>query len=828
MKEIRNQSADVDITAAKGVLGKLGVRALAIALVPAVLVTTWIVVLREPLVRQDASVEVSTVVATARAQLVSHYVSDLLRRTEVLATTIPNDATVGPADPFRYGFADAAAIHIIPLDEMGTIDLAPGVQGVSSHIGVDIVRRAFNGDNPQPEAVLSGAAPHLLVARPYGTPAAGVVLVELPHSRLSGLFKNDFPEGEYQLSQGFGRGGEQIIAGGVSTQSLGSATVSGTGWRVEFSPRGTWLDRLLQPWWVLVLGMLTVIIGVSAAITTTLLSIQRLLKRDAATIEAAAEGRSVVHLQLSDLVGVARQMRQLGARKRQKVADRLRAKGDTVPPESHFHAASATIGNAVEKAADNEEASEPLPSLEPSDESIDNEDDAIPAHIFMADCIRGDADAELTDELVEQIGFALAVLANRQNIEVLALGYDARPSSKRIRTTLIKALLASGIDVVELGSVATPLAHYATHNSAAKSCVMITGGHCSSGTNGLKFSFNQQPPTADDMQSLLSLVREGARIQGVGRTSKEDIVSHYIDKISRDISLALPLRLVIDCDFGSSARIAPALFEAIDCEVISYNHPGDGERDQDWQLITALNNLGAKVRDSGADLGVLFDSDGDRLHTVTETGRLVDTDQLFMLLAQDVLERNPGVDAVYDVTFSKHFSGFIARQGGRAVQAACSVAAVRERLLASNALLGSDFAGHMIFADRWYNFDDALYALARLLELLSAATSSYEGLVGTLPKTVATPELYASLSAVTASPLLSKLAESEIFSDARLTTVDGVRVDYTDGWGLIRYAESDNALVLRFEGDDVASLERVQAVFREALRGIAPALSLPF
>lgn len=828
MKEDRSQSADLDIIAAKGVLGRLAARALIIALVPAVLVAAWVITLREPLIRQHTSTEVSSVLATARAQLVSYYVGDLIRRAEALVANIPNDAPAGPANPVRYGFPDAVALQLIPLDEMGTIDLAPGVQGISSHIGVDIVRRAFNGDSPQPEAVSGGAQPHLLVARPYGNPPAGVALIQLPHERLSGLFDSDLAEGSYRLTQSLSRGGEQLIAGNLSNEPLASAAVAGTGWRVEFAPRGNWLDRLLPSWWALVVGIFIVIVATATALIVTLVSLQRLLKLDAKTIETAADGRASAQLHFGELITVARHMRLLGARKRQKVAERLRASGESSLSTPGPSEPSATMDDAADDDGndiDSPIGESDLASLAPA---VDSQEDGIPAHIFLADCIRGDADAELTDELVEQLGFALAVLAQRRGIQALALGYDSRPSSKRIRTTLIKALLGSGIDIVEVGEVPTPLVHYAAHNSAAQSSVMITGGHGAVGFNGLKLQFNQQPLTTEDIQSLLTLVREGSRLQGVGRTSKEDIASRYIDQLSLDISLALPLKLVIDCDFGSSAHIAPALFEAIDCEVITFNHPGDGERDPDWQLITALNNLGAKVRESGADLGVLFDSDGDRLHTVTETGRVVDTDQLFMLLAQDALERNPGVDVVFDAAFSKHFSGFIARQGGRAVQTAGSARAVRERLMASNALLGSDFAGHIIFADRWYNFDDALYALARLLELLAAASSSYEGLIGALPKSVATPELLLPLATEVASPLLAKLAESPTFSEGRLTTVDGVRVDYPHGWGLVRYAPLDRALALRFEGDDASSLERVQASFREVLQGIAPELNLPF
>lgn len=828
MKEDRNQSTDVDVSAPKGVVGRLASRAIIIALAPVVLVSVWVVALREPLIRQDTSTEVSTVVATARAQLVSYYVSDLIRRAEALIATIPNDAPPGPVDPVVYGFPDAVTINLIPLDEMGTIDLAPGVQGVSSHIGVDIVRRAFNGENPQPEAVFSAAEPHLLVARAYGTPPTGVALVELPHGRLSGLFKADLAEGEYQLTQPLGRGGEQIIAGRLSGEPTASVPVEGTGWQVEFLPHDSWLDRLLPQWWVLMLGMLAVIAGVAAAVAVTLLSLQRLLKLDAAAIAAAVDGRSVIHLQLGELLSVARQMRQLAARKRQKVADRLRAPSDSSAGESATDRLPVTVGHGADANEVSNEVSPPPAEGSELAQPAESPDDDIPSHLFMADCIRGDADTELTDDLVEQLGFALAVLARKRDIQTLALGHDSRPSSKRIRTQLIKALLASGIDVVDLGEVTTPLAHYATHNSAAQSCVMITGSHSPVNVNGLKIAFNQQPLQGDDIQSLLTLVREGQRLEGVGRTSKADIASRYIDQLSLDISLALPLKLIVDCDFGASARLAPALCEAIDCEVITFNHPGDGERDKDWNLVHALNTLGAKVRESGADLGILFDSDGDRLHTVTEKGKAVDTDQLFMLLAQDALERNPGVDVVYDVAFSKHFGPFIARQGGRAVQTSCSAQAVRDKLTATNALLGSDFGGHMIFADRWYRFDDAMYALARLLELLSAASSGYDGLINALPKSVATPELQIPVSAEIAQALLGKLAESTTFSDGRLTTIDGVRVDYSFGWGLVRYAHSDSALALRFEGDDVKHLERIQATMREALRQIAPELTLPF
>lgn len=824
MNENNSQATDTDITATKGVIGRLARPTLALALIPSLIVSAWLIAVREPLIRRDAGNAVARVVATARAELVSHYVDDLIQRAEALIAAIPPDAPSGPANPINYGFPDAVAIHLIPLDEMGTIDLAPGIQGVSSHIGVDVVRRAFNGERPQPEAVLTRGAPHVLVARPYGAPPAGVALVELPHSRLSGLFSQNLAEGEYQLIQPLSNGDAQVVAGRIVTKPMATATVDGTGWRVEFSPSNTWLDSVVPSWWPLVAAMVLIILAVAGALALALFSMQRLLKLDTTTIAEAANSRGNIQLQLAELVSVARQVRQLATKNRQKVANRLRSN-----LENNKESTSEAAAVYQDRANRSDSAThDQAPERELGGAPADSQDDDLPTHIFKSDCIRGHAETELTDELVEQIGFAIALLASQKNVQTLALGHDCRPSSKRLRTQLIKALLASGIDVIDLGEVPTPLANYATHNSTAESCVVITGSHSPSAINGFKIWLHQQPLSSEDMRALLSNIRGGRRLQGAGRTSKEDMASRYIDQMTLDISLALPLKLVIDCDFGTSARLAPALFEALDCEVITFNHPGDGTRDPDWNLTAALIALGARVRESGADVGVLFDSDSDRLHTVTETGRAVGADQLFMLLAQDVLVRNPGADIVHDIAFTKHFGAFVTRQGGRAIQTAYSSLAIREQLAATDALLGGSFGGHMTFVDRWYNFEDALYALARLAELLSAASSSYEGLISALPKSVTTPELYIPLPADGARRAITKLINFSGFSDGRVTTLDGVRVDYPYGWGLVRYADVDEALALRFEGDDQTGLEKIQLAFREALHQTTPDLTLPF
>jgi phosphomannomutase/phosphoglucomutase len=265
----------------------------------------------------------------------------------------------------------------------------------------------------------------------------------------------------------------------------------------------------------------------------------------------------------------------------------------------------------------------------------------------------------------------------------------------------------------------------------------------------------------------------------------------------------------------------------LDCDVISINGPDEGPRPSDWSLTSALEQLGNRVRDEGADLGVLFDSDGDRLHTVTNAGTPVTTDQLLMILARDMLERNPGADIVYDVKFSRNFAPFVTRAGGRAQMSRSGAAFVREKMQQISALLGADFSGHIFFEERWFGFSDAMYALARLLEILAGESHDYEALVANLPKGMTTPEVYVPVDERMRRKIMRGLLENPDFPGAKVTTLDGLRVDYADGWGLVRGSTTDAALNLRFEGNDETSLARVRNVIYKAIHNIEPELKLP-
>jgi len=430
--------------------------------------------------------------------------------------------------------------------------------------------------------------------------------------------------------------------------------------------------------------------------------------------------------------------------------------------------------------------------------------------------------------MVEKIAAAIAAIADDRDIQALAVGHDARPSSARIRTKLVKTLLACGKDVVDIGQVPLALAHYATHNSATESCIMITGGNAAQSVNGFKIIFNQTLLAGSDIQDILTTIRSGRRPQGSGRTAKQDLAPAYIDNLALDIVLPLPLKVVIDCDFGSGAHVASALFEVLDCELLLINQPQDGVESDDRLLSTSLEELGKKVREEHADIGLFFHNGGDSIHTVTETGRAVENDLLLMLLARDVLERNPGANIVYDVKFTQHFGPFIARAGGGSLLTRSGPSFVREKMLETGAILGGDFDGHIFFSERWHGLDDALYTAARLLEVLAAASPSYDKMVAALPQSISTPELFLTTDKGTRQKLMRKLTSTADFPGARITTLDGLRLDYPDGWGLVRNAPNEGALSMRFEGQDAKGLKRVQAIFREAIAVAMPDLELPF
>jgi phosphomannomutase/phosphoglucomutase len=812
------KAADVDVSVGKNLLRARLLRGLAIILIPAVVAFAALMQVRVPQLEAQVDASLSALLAEDRAAAVADYNRSVLRRLSALGALAPEirDAA-GPAV-----LPEAVAIRTVPLGDLGTVNLSPGDHQLGSHIEIDLVRRAFNGENPPPEAVRHNGAWRLIYARAFrGENQRGVMFAELPIATIAEQLKDGDP-GVYTLVQQANNAATPVIGPPLdSSRGYTSAQVGNSQWFIRFQSEPDWLaDLLTGHYWILIAGAVT-LAGILLGGAAILSGIPTLLREEIDRILESAENKTALSLQVPPLLPLARLFRQMALLTRRQLITAARKNIDNAEeqpqeePEEAVPDAPDTEALAAELAIDQE--------------VFEERDDGIPVHIFRSADIRGRTSDELTDQLVERICKAVAVLAQRRGIQTLAVAHDGRPSSDQLRVKVVKTLLASGRDVIELGAAPSPLLYFATHESEYDSGIMITGGHNSDDINGLRFVFQRQLVTNQGIQEILEALRDGVQEQGKGRTIKLDVQGDYLDKVALDVGVALPLRIVVDCNFGAAARLTEEVFAALGCELVIYNQPTDGQRpDDSWSLSGALQALGEKVRTERADLGLLFDSDGDRLHTVTNEGQPVATDQLMMILARDLLERNPGADVVYDVQCTRHFAPFITRCGGRAVISRSGHANVRAKMAQTQALLGGEFSGHVFLTDRWYNFDDGIYTAARLVELLSTSSESYHEMLRDLPKYISSEEITVSIPLRERRQLIRELTTAPDYPGSRVTTLDGLRVDYSDSWGLVQASSTDDTLVFRFEGNDDEALARVQGILREAVLAKMPDLELPF
>ncbi|MDE0350924.1 MAG: phosphomannomutase/phosphoglucomutase [Gammaproteobacteria bacterium] len=447
--------------------------------------------------------------------------------------------------------------------------------------------------------------------------------------------------------------------------------------------------------------------------------------------------------------------------------------------------------------------------------------------IFRAYDIRGIVDASLDQETVYLIGRAFAAEARGQDQGQVAVGGDGRHSTPRLRDALTQGLTEGGCDVTDVGCVPTPLLYYATHVLGTGTGVMITGSHNPAEYNGLKMMIGGRTLAEEAIQALRERIERRDFSTGDGAVDALDLVGHYVDRVAGDIPLHRPLKVAIDCGNGVAGIVAPHLYERMGCEVVGLYTEVDGDfpnHHPDPAEPANLADLVETVQATGADIGLAFDGDADRLGVVTDAGTIVWPDRLMMLFATDLLRRHPGARIVYDVKCTQRLKDVIADHGGEPVMCRTGHSHIKAKLRETGALLGGEFSGHLCFAEGWYGFDDALYAGARLLDIASRAETTVEGLFREFPVTCVTPEIKVNTSESAKFEIVDRLAAAADFGDAAVTTIDGIRVDYPDGFGLVRASNTSPVLSLRFEADTPAALARIRARFQTELASIDTAL----
>ncbi len=456
---------------------------------------------------------------------------------------------------------------------------------------------------------------------------------------------------------------------------------------------------------------------------------------------------------------------------------------------------------------------------------------SIPASIFKAYDIRGIVGETLTDEIVYSIGRAVASEASARSQQCVIIGRDGRLSGPAFAAALSKGIQDAGLDVIDIGMVPSPILYYATHTLGTQSGIMVTGSHNPPAYNGFKIVVAGETLSGVDIQALKTRIERQDFSSGEGVYRQDELIPDYIKRIVGDMHFDRPFKLVVDCGNGVAGVAAPQLLRELGCEVSELycevdgrfpnHHPDPGQPENLVDMIAA-------VKLQGADLGLAFDGDGDRLGVVDSSGNIIWPDRQMMLYSADVLSRNPGATIIYDIKCTRHLGSAIKTHGGEPLMWKTGHSLIKAKMKEEDALLAGEMSGHIFFKERWYGFDDALYTAARLLEILASDPRNTTEIFADLPNALCTPELRIDMQEGEHFRFMEQFIAQAQFPEANITTIDGIRADFEDGWGLIRSSNTTPSLIIRFEADNAEALARIQDEFRRAILSVDASLSLPF
>ena len=837
---------NVDQAASQAGGGKGG-RALIVYLLPTLLVGIALMVV-VALFAQQAIQSGASRSARATAQSVSEAVAARLAgvvtaRRDLLALVLSEGraaAALSSGDPsaikaeeavIQQRVAGLLQVRLLPRDAS-----QPDPAGAAplGYAGLDLLRRTVDSGRPSAAEIhqIKSGAPYLAMALPVNVADgnAGVLFAAWDMRFLVGLLEQSPAfQGRLQLVQG-GDGG-YVLAKGPGGQdgplTEGAVEVPDSIWKVSY---GTDPDTGGMG------GLLTMASVVAAGGLALLLSV--FLQWRALARDLRADMGTLVNL------GEAILRRENGAARQAQVASTrdaiaLLSQYARESREMPATAAAPAVRRAVPMAGLPESRtqgmeveeldSDPAELLAARPRKAPKID--IPDTLFRAYDVRGVVGQALTGPFAELLGQAVATLVQEQGGHRVAVARDARPSSPQLAEALVRGLNAGGCDVLDIGQAPTPLLYFAMHTQPVQAGVVVTGSHNPADYNGFKIVIGDRVLDGDELLALRRRMLEGVFSQGNGSIERIDLVAEYVEAVVREVQLARPLKVVVDAGNGVAGDLAVATLEALGCEVVPLFCEPDGSfpnHHPDPSQPDNLASLMLEVQAQDADIGIALDGDGDRLGVIDNTGANVWPDSILMLLAADILGRHPGVDILYDVKSSRHLASFILGHGGRPIMWKSGHSRMRAKMLETGALLGGEFSGHLFIKERWFGFDDAVYAAVRVLELLALEPRGASELFAELPSSPSTPEYHLMLEEGQSRELMRALDAHKVFDDARLVELDGLRVEFGSGWGLIRPSNTTPSLTFRFEADDERSLEEIKSRFRDLLRRVAPDMQAPF
>lgn len=460
-----------------------------------------------------------------------------------------------------------------------------------------------------------------------------------------------------------------------------------------------------------------------------------------------------------------------------------------------------------------------------------NQSDKLSESIFRTYDIRGIVGDTLNASIVKEIGRAIGSEAFERGEQRIVVARDGRLSGPTLIEALIDGIVESGRDVIDIGEVPTPLLYFATHYLDSSSGVVLTGSHNPKEYNGLKIVIGGHSLSGDEIMALKKRIDTGNMVKGQGSRDTSSIVQDYISQVTSDVALTQPLKVAVDCGNGVAGKVAPQLLQALGCEVIGLYCKVDGNfpnHHPDPSKPENLRELIDLVKSEKADIGLAFDGDGDRLGVIDSDGNIIWPDRQMMLYSMDVLSRNPGADIIYDVKCSKHLAKVISSNGGHPIMWKTGHSLIKAKMRETGALLAGECSGHIFFKERWFGFDDALYAAARLLEILSADTRKSADVFASLPNSIVTPEINVAIADDRKHQFVERLTNQGIFGNGKLINIDGVRVEFHDGWGLVRASNTTPNLVIRFEGESEQIIDKMKQLFKQQMLMIDSSLDLDF
>lgn len=721
--------------------------------------------------------------------------------------------------------------------------------GPLNYAALDLLKRLESGERTPPEAYRLGDRWLVYSAQPLrrGDQLLGsVVLVEDLSAVLQGWATPPAGVGHWRLLQQFPGGAVQVLASGGAPGDATLARRLATGstlWTLELAPAEQLSDEL--PLGGPLVAFALALFGLLAGFWLVSRELSRRLRDDVRTLATYAEELD------SNKTAKSPALRLAVMEPVAKALARLAGRSAGSSPDLYATAPSEAVAKTLAEFADRGRPAQSEPLFQTTDildiSILDEDQDLLGlekppmsttpqapqlnASIFRAYDIRGVVGDSLTAEAAYWIGRAIGSESLARGEPNVAVGRDGRLSGPELVAQLIKGVADSGANVSDVGMVPTPVLYYAANVLEGKSGVMLTGSHNPPDYNGFKIVIAGETLANESIQRLRQRIETGDVASGQGQIKQVDVLKSYADYIRNDVVLAKKLKVVVDAGNGVAAVNAPQLIESLGCEVIPLfcevdgnfpnHHPDPGKPEN-------LEDLIAKVKETGADLGLAFDGDGDRVGVVTNEGKIIYPDQLLMLFAKDVVSRNPGADIIFDVKCTRRLNNLIAGYGGRPIMWKTGHSLIKKKMKETGALLAGEMSGHVFFKERWFGFDDGIYSAVRLLEILSQEKNSAQQVFDTFPVDISTPEINIQVTEENKFGIIETLQRDAQWGDAQITTLDGVRVDYQNGWGLVRASNTTPVLVLRFEAETLEELERIKTVFRKQLLAVQPDLNLPF